>query len=253
MLGSAALAPLFTETPTAFNKVTRISAGNSFRAATLYKALLELDGQSKIAFDSSDEDPIRQLLEAEGIHDILQTDPNIAKKVQEIGTMPGGEALCSFILCDLITKAYYQDGGGNLIVVDARDPVGHMRRNNILGFKEGQVDPRSIVPFYIDTPVVPAAWRMPGDFNKNVVEVSNRRHTDATREVNPVVRPTILHDDFDDWVKQFDFDAMTDVPAPLRIDNSQHREPEDLQQLGSFIARYANVVGFCLREIKVTV
>lgn len=229
----------------AFNAVTKISAGNVFRAAALYKALLELDGTVKSRFDSTDTAMLRGMLARPGIQDVLQNDPNVGQQVTPVSMMLGVQALCGSIFCDSVSEAYHANGGGNLVVVDARDPVGHFSRNGLLGKASDQIDPSRVIPIYIDTPPEVAASRMPGDYAANLAIVNERRLTDVTREELPVVRPPMLRDDFDGWLSEM----FTDLPfrdvvlPPYCLDNGEHVGLDAIQKFSARIAQVAQKVG----------
>ena len=234
-----------------FDTITTISAGNAFRAAALYTSLLELDGQKKAEFTASDSEAIRELLAEEGINDVLQTDPNVGKRVSYVGKMMGVQALCGTIFADQVSAAYRQNDGANLVVIDARDPVGHLRRNKKVGLKRAQIHPASIVPIYIDTDDETAARRMGGDYWEKLEEVSGRRHADATRNELPVVKPDNLVYNFEDWLHQFPASVhQTEIAIPYRWDNGERTSLEHIQYFAGVIAAHAQNQAFFLYQSR---
>jgi len=220
-----------------FNSISTISAGNMFRAAALYVSEEEKKGAMKESFDSSDLSKLRDLLAVDGIQDVLQEDPTIGRRVSSVAKMPGVQALCSSIFCDNIITSYHADGGGNLVIVDARNPVGAMQRNGIIGNGESQIMPGSILPIYIDTPTEVAAARMGGVLADKIEEVSSRRHMDATREELPVTAPEVVIDDMSIWLKQFDdSEARATVAVPYRLDNGEGVGLNNIQYFAGRIA-----------------
>lgn len=229
----------------AFNSIAQISAGNMFRAATLYKVLLELQGQPRAQFEPADTDGVRELLLVPGIKDVLQTDPNIKNQVSPTAKLLGVQALCSAIFCDAIVEAYHADGGGNLVIVDARDPIGHLRRNAALGKGGRQIDPTSVMPIYIDTPAEVAASRGSGDYDANLARIRMRRETDTSRTELPVVRPTELLDEYGEWLRRL-FTNMKDGEAPVppfRLDNGESLGLGGIQNFSGHIAVAAQELG----------
>lgn len=224
----------------AFNRVSTISAGNSFRAATLYVALLELQGQRLTQFTERDVDGIREVLAVEGVEEALQNDQNIANGVADVAKLGGAQAVCSSIFCDFIKADYSRGGGGNLVIIDARDPVSIMYRNKLIGFDNDQVSPACILPVYIDTTPETAARRMSGDYQQRLIEVRARRHADATRPELPVVRPADLIEDYNVWITQF-ASLPAEVVSPLRLDNNA-MDLDNVQYLAGQVAMLAHDV-----------
>jgi len=214
-----------------FTHIQTISCGNAFRAATLYKAIREMKGERVEGFTQQDIDPVRALLKSEGIIDILQEDPNIAEQVSVVGNMPGAQNLGGTLFCDSVRRAYFKDGGANLVVVDARDPIGHMWRNQLAGQRSDQIHPSAILPVYIDTSAEASARRIEGDYEVNYRKVLERRSEDRNHHENPVVRPTEFEKTLNGWahqallasstsgetVKPYLFDNNIDDPDSLRI------------------------------------
>ena len=213
-----------------FDNIVKISAGNVFRAAALHVALLELGGHKKNSFNIEDSDDIRELLAVGGIEDILQDDPNIGRQVSIVGKMAGVQALCATIFCDEVVEAYHRDNRANLVLADARDPIGHLERNGRIGNNEGQVVPASILPFYIETSPEAAASRMKGDYNTNLALVIARRESDANRTDLPVLRPAVLLEDFDEWYSQFmNPDSPLAIAEPYLFHNGEKRQLDNVQ------------------------
>jgi len=213
-----------------FSQVASVSAGSMFRTVALYKALVEVGGGSVEEFTSSDSDAIEALLEEPGIHDVLQRDPNVESQVSIVAQMAGVQALCGTLFANSVLEAFNHQGGGNLVIVDARDPVERMISNGIVGNEAGLIPPGSIVPVYIDTPVEVAAQRLPGGLESNIFKLRNRRNADATRAELPVKRPDLLIDDYDEWSKMLLLDDDRDIPlAPYRLDNGEDMPLDDLR------------------------
>jgi cytidylate kinase len=225
-----------------FNHTRKISAGNAFRAATFYNQRL---GDAKTQFDASDTEVLRTLLAQEGMIDTLQSDPRIENQVTEVARMAGVQALCGALFCDEIHAAYNAYGGGNLVIVDARDPIGHMRRNNLLGKNPGQVHPASVMPLYIDTPAEDAARRETDEFAVSLERIMVRRITDRTREELPVIRPNNLVEDRQEWADNlFRGSTTRDEPvSPLRVDNSERVSLGDIQHFSEDFATLAQRLG----------
>lgn len=229
-----------------FRSVTKISAGNAYRAAALYAMEEEEAGRGKESFVPDDVERVRALLARENIEDRLQNDDAIGKQVSSVAALAGAQALCGTIFCDAIHSAYMRDGGANLVVVDARDPIGHMRRNQLLGSGPDLIAPSSIVPIYIDTPAEVAAARMAGNFEDNLALVRQRRHIDATRTELPVTRPHVMIDDLGAWLRQFDPSTDNEAIAhPYRFDNGAHVELDHVQYVAGMIASVSHDIA-CL-------
>lgn len=227
-----------------FSSVTAISAGNLYRAATLYKMQLTEQGHAKERFGPRDSEPLRELLATPGILDRLQQDPAIGKQVSTVANMLGVQAVCETVLCETITSAYRKGGGNNLVVIDGRNPVGCMQRHGLVGNGEGEIPASTILPAYMDTPADVAAMRMGGDFSDNLAIVTNRRLADATRPELPATKPPVLIDNVKAWARQFDEmgQSTTQIATPLHIYNGQEVSLEDLQRLSSTIVQIALTV-----------
>ena len=238
----------------AFNNVTTISAGNSFRAATYYAMIRGKAGQEVSRFTEDDVDRLRELMAKDGIYETLQNDQEIGSRVSSVAKLAGVQALCSTIFCDSIVEAYHADGGANLVIVDARDPVGHMRRNGILGVESGQIRPASILPVYIETPTEVAAMRMGGDLQEKIAEVSNRRSLDANRTEYPVVKPDKLITSYSDWQRQFTPPRdETEVVLPYRLYNGEGISLDSIQNFAGHIATMAQDVAATLAYSRASV
>lgn len=227
-----------------FNNVDTISAGNAFRAAAYYALRQEANGQVVTSFAERDIDSIREILDEDGIIDVLQNDSEIGRRVSSTAKLMGAQALCGAIFCDFISEAYHRDGGSNLVVIDARDPIGHMRRNDMLGTGAGQILPASVLPIYIDTPAEVAASRMAGEMHENVRLIEGRRLDDATRSELPVRRPDDLSEDFSGWfgwhLRQT---TTTEVSPHFLATNNEVITLENVQGLASHVAALAHTVG----------
>lgn len=224
-----------------FNDIETSSAGNAFRAAAFYHAMAELSGITLQKFVPEDTGKLIGLLATEGIVDILQNDDNIAQRVSEVAQLPGAQAVCGSIFARSVLEAYQKDGGGNLVIADARDPIGHLARNNMIGTGEGQIHPSTIIPIYIDTPADVAASRLSGDYATNLAHILERRLLDATRSELPVVRPARVTDDYDFWTRSIN-DSLTSgqIPETYRLDNHHEIDLEHIQFLGGLIASLAS-------------
>ncbi len=231
-----------------FNSISAISAGNVFRAAAYHAIRAERHGRSKESFDKNDGEALRSMLAEDGVVDILQNDPEIGSRVSATGKLPGVQRLCGSIFCDQLTEQYHASGGSNLVVVDARDPIGHLERNNLIGGEGAQIHPGSILPVYIDTSSETAAARMRGDFVANLALVQSRRYDDATREELPVVRPAVMQDDFTSWLGQLcHVDRLATVATPYRLDNSPEVTLDGIQNFAGHIASAVNDTGNWLK------
>lgn len=229
-----------------FRNISAISAGNIFRAASLYLSLRELALEPKTSLDKGDVEGILEVLAIPDIEDVLQNDPNVGTRVSEVAKFTGVQALCGAIFCEQIQTEYTRDGGANLVVVDARDPVGHMKRNGLIGSSTDQIHPANLLPIYIDTPADVSAARMPGDFKTNLEVVLARRRSDATRDELPALRPVDLIADFDTWAKQFGRDPLrSTVGRPYLLENGSKVTKDNLLWLGGFIAAFAGDVAVC--------
>lgn len=232
-----------------FKSIYTFSAGNAFRAAALLVISEEAEGRKKSEFTASDVDVLRNLLATEGIHDILQSDPAIGRRVNLVAKMAGVQALCSTIFCDSILGAYHADSGANLVIVDARDSVGIMRRNRIVGSSVAKIDPASILSVYVETPVEVAAARMGGNLGHKIDEISSRRHMDATRKELPVTRPSVLIDDFNIWVHQFEEPMPgSEVARPYRLNNGEGVTLSNVRYFAGCVAVIAQDVACCINS-----
>jgi len=223
-----------------FNRIIKISAGNIYRAAAMYKMGLESAGIAKDHFEPDDAEPLRAILERPGIYDILQHDKPIGRRVSTVAKMAGIQALCETLFVSTVVSAYHTNGGGNLVVVDGRNPVECLDRHLVIGQEDGQIRRNSIMPVYIDTPADVAAARMEGDFDENVAIIIRRRTDDATRPELPAIRPAVMLDDFDAWARQFSPEAAgrEGLAVPYRLDNGR-ASLEDLEQFGLAAAKTA--------------
>lgn len=234
-----------------FNRITTVSAGNMFRAATFYVLAGEREGRQREAFGPDDVDRLRGLLSSEGIYDVLQKDEAIGKRVSSVAQMAGVQALCGAIFSDAVVHAYHEDAGPNLVIVDARNPVGTLQRNGVIGTGSRQIDPASILPVYIDTPTEVAASRMGGIYEDRLAEVSMRRHLDVTRPELPVRPPEFVIHDYAEWEAQFSTPVSGgDVALPLHVDNGEAMSLVHLQQLAGHIAVVAQEAAFYLNNHK---
>ncbi len=231
---------------TGFQNITTISAGNVFRAAALYTIIEEERGNNIESFAPSDDSKLRSMLREEGMIDILQNDPSIGARVSHVAKFAGVQALCGSLFCDTIEQAYFADGGHNLVVVDARDPVGHMKRNNLLGTEAGKIVPLSVLSVYIDTPTEVAASRMKGSLEDNVRLVAERRYADANREELPVLPPSVTVP-VQAWADQVPFwdgstiESLDEPLPPLHIMNGTESSLEYVKYIGDILAASATM------------
>ena len=232
-----------------FDNIEAISAGNAFRAAALLISHLEEKGQPKTSFRPEDIDDVRELLAKKGVREMVQTDPKIGKLVSHTSKLPGAQALGNTIFCDQVSEAFKRDGGANLVVVDARDPVAHLKRNDLVGSAPDQIHPGAIMPIYIDTPIAVAASWVKGDYFTAVAEICDRRLTDATRVEFPVTDPDEVIHNFDVWNAQFAPGLeLTDTVAPWRFMNGPSVELPNIQWLGNLLAHAASDQAINLRH-----
>jgi len=225
---------------TAFNAVTNISAGNAYRAVALYAMREAAKGHPRASFEAADAGNVRKLLQTKGVIDLLQTGKAIGKNVSKVAQLPGVHQLCAQLFAEDVLAAYHADGGGNLVIVDARDPVGTLGRTESIGTAAGQIHPGSIMPLYIDTPTAVAADRMAGDYSDNLWTVLYRRHLDATRTDFPVRRPETLLDDADEYFGQFMGPLRDCVATPYRLDNDHRIDLDNVQWFAGLVALKAH-------------
>lgn len=223
-----------------FNHISTISAGNIYRAAALYVITQEEFGNEITSFSETDVDRLRELLAEDDVIDVLQNDPEVGRRVSPTAKFAGAQALCGTLFCDYLLDAYERDGGSNLVVVDARDPLGHMRRNNLLGEGTHQIAPTSVIPLYIDTPIQVAASRMKGSLEDNVEIVRSRRHDDANRAELPVSPPEILVENFRDWVTDVSRNSDGYIPTHYLAKNGENITLDNIQYLASLVSLAAH-------------
>jgi hypothetical protein len=233
-----------------FKNITTISAGNMFRAASLYVSLLEVEGQTKESFSPADSDAVYELLALEGIEQVLQHDPNVGSRVSKIAKLPGVYDLCSDIFSGAILADYQADGGGNLVVVDSRDTMRHFQHNNRLGDAADQINPAAILPVYVDNPIQDAAARLPGDTVANLAMICERRFTDATREDFPVHPPADFVTNPKAWAAQFVKDQHPEAVLPLFIWNDRCFTMDHVRQTADTVAKLAHTVGRQLYRLQ---
>jgi cytidylate kinase len=233
-----------------FNGVVTVSAGNSYRAAALWVVRNELVLPDEFNDDHTEE--VRELLLTNGIETVLQTDPEVKSLVATVAKIPGAQTVCSALYCDQVMAARQKDGGGNLVIADARDPIGHMKRNGLLGLA---VPPESVIPIYIDTPASLAAKRevaaakTPKDYYEELEAIVLRRFNDATRREIPVEIPDVLLSDFDLWSRQFEGQKI--VADHLLLLNDEGLTLPLIDELSRRIARVALSVGHRLAALDV--
>lgn len=232
-----------------FDHIATVSAGNMYRAVAMYVMTQEREGYERTSFSEDDVEHLRGLLSSEGIYDYLQKNAAIGKRVSSVAQMPGVHGLCGAVFSDAVEEAYHKDGSANLVIVDARDPVGHLRRSGRIGTAPDQIEPASIMPIYIDTPAEVAASRLSGEYAERLEEVTSRRHMDATRAELPVKRPGNLISSFSEWWHQFGFPASgSEVAAPLLMDNGEHVSLDHIQHFAGLVAVAAQDAGFYLNN-----
>jgi hypothetical protein len=180
------------------------------------------------------------------INEVLQSDPNIGLRVNIIAKMAGAQALCGSMTGARVLDAYHQNGGGNLVVADFRDPLGTMIRHNVIGESHGQVSPASVMPIYVETPTEVAAKRMGGNFNDRLVEVATRRLMDSTRKEHPVMRPSVMLEDFGAWLDQFQKSVNGELALPYLLYNGEGVSLENVQHTAGMIAAMAQNLAYTL-------
>lgn len=236
---------------TGFNGITTISAGNVFRAAALYTLNEEKQGRVVDGFSPQDAPRLRSMLKEDGVIDILQNDDEVGRRVSRVAKFAGVQALCGTLFCDSIQEAYFADDGHNLVIVDARDPVGHMKRNNLLGNEKGKILPLSVISAYVDTPIHVAASRMSGDLDDNVRLVTERRHADATRAELPVLPPAVTTPirEWFELMPYWDGSTITSLDEslpPLHIQNGEESSLEYVKYVGDILAASATMASFAI-------
>lgn len=234
-----------------FTSALAISAGNAFRAAALYRLRLRNQGTEKDQFVPEDAYEIRRLLSDEETVHLLQNDPEIGRSVSEVARLAGIQAVCGTLFAETVRDAYMLDGGGNIVVADARDPIGHLLRNDMIGGDSYQIHPETVISLYIDTPPDVAAERMSGDYNENLNIVQLRRHLDETRDELPAIRPDDLFCDYDEWVRSLNTPWVLDRrPPTLCLDNGRSMALSSTVHLGDRLGHLANDIGLLNRASK---
>lgn len=209
-----------------FQNITAISAGNAFRAAAHYVIERERHGSLVEHFEPRHAAEIGKLLKQDGIIEYLQNDDAIGRRVSTVAKMAGVQALCEPLFCNLVQQTYNAptQNGQNLVIMDARDPVAVLRRNNAIGYEENQLLPHTILPVFIDTSAETAAkWSGP-DYETELAIILKRRAEDANRPENPVRVPegNQLTDDLKAWYRQFvDEPPYNENPLQFRIPNDE--------------------------------
>ncbi len=229
-----------------FQNISTISAGNVFRAAAYYVMEAEKAGRTVDSFAHADVRKLRNLLATDGVVDFLQEDEQVGRRVSSIAQFTGTQLLCGTIFCDFVVEAYERDGGSNLAIVDARDPIGHFKRNDILGDGPGKILPASVMPLYIDTPVETAASRMKGNLHDNIAIVQARRHADTTRPELPVRPPATLSDDLSSWLRALPRTREGYIPTHFLAKNDADVAIDNIQYLASVVAACSNHIGLAL-------
>jgi len=231
-----------------FTRIVTISAGNFFRGAGLYADRLGRAGRPKATFTREDAEPLRELMVEGGILEELQTD-EAGTKASAASRLPGVLALCETVFCETVREEYHRDGGGNLVVTDARNPLEIFDRRGLMGVGQDQIDPLSVIPYYIETPAEVAAKWLGDNYEKQRANIEQRRHLDATRPEHPVTMPTNLIDDLDVWWEQFTPPRNQRMPAaPFRLVNTAGTSPEHIQWFGSEVAILAQDLALSLNH-----
>jgi len=231
-----------------FTNIVTISAGNFFRGAGLYAERLEWSGRPKRAFARADTEPLRELMAEKDILEQLQTD-SVGNKASAASRLPGALALCETAFCETIREEYHRDGGGHLVITDARNPLNIFARRGLVGSEHDQIDPLSVIPYYIDTPAEVAAGWLTGDYDEQLANIRHRRHSDATRPEHPITVPTNLIGDFDAWWDQFVSPRHEGVlAAPYHLINGANTEPAHTQWLGGKIVILAQDLFLSLNQ-----
>jgi len=233
---------------TAFRSIVRISAGNAFRAAALHVISEAAKGHAITTFNNNPEaaQSVLSIFQDPGQHDRLQHDPAIGVQVSKVAQMAGVQVLCRTVFCNAVVSAYNANGGGNLVIADARGPVEQLLWHGSVGSQPGKIEAASILPVYIHTPVDISAARLGGNLQEKIAYVAGRRRDDAERTEFPVIVPDELIEDYDEWLKQFAVPAIGgNVALPLRIDNGA-ANPANIQYLGGMVASLAQGVAYTL-------
>jgi hypothetical protein len=239
-----------------FNAIESYSNGNVFRAAAHLLIEEESLGGSRKAFDERDAEAIARIFVDPSLRERLQTHPDVANRVSTMATtMVGVQAVCNAIFCDAVQRAYNYEGGGNLVIIDARDPVGILGRHGLLGYGPGQIIPASILPAHIDNSPEVAGKRMKSDMSEQdrIEYVSRRREQDME---NPELkyRPPLEADcdsDLETWMEQFnrlvkDPDGNGEVARHLWIDNGEGMTLANARSICGAIAIFAQNVAIAL-------
>ena len=234
-----------------FDTISTISAGNIFRAAAHYTKVAEGGGKIIKAFSQTDAPLLRSMLDEEGMIDFLQNDDAVGKHVSEVAQFAGVQALCGVLFCEDIQRSYFENSGHNLVIVDARDPVGHMTRNNLLGTSKGKILPLSVLSVYIETPTHVAASRLKGSLEDNTKVVAERRLADATRAELPVVAPnnTTPIREWSSTIPFWDGVSISSLGEPLstlHITNGEERSLEYIKYVGDVLAEAATMTAYAI-------
>jgi hypothetical protein len=221
-----------------FNKVTTISAGNAYRALALAHAISAYNGDVLDFEDEETKQGIIKMLEVEGVEEILQTDEGVARSVSNVAAMPGSQDLCRTIFTNMVSKAYnHNNGVGNLVIVDARNPLEQLVEYGVIGEEEEQIHPLRILHLFLDTPLGALEAR-----GVDVTETKKRRYLDRNRKDHPFVMPneTLDRKSIPYALQHLSgLHGNCDLLPPFRVDGAS-MTLDDVEELGYKIAVLAH-------------
>lgn len=233
-----------------FAKVMRFSAGNVFRAATLLVA----EEGDKPAFGLDDVPAIREVLARTDIEPVLQHDPRIKESVSTVAKAEGVQDVCNTIVGQMVTEAYFADGGANLVILDGRRPLTILDTYGFFGAGPGQVKPESTLPVHVSAPVDVAARRLvkpvegegQADYERRVLAeaeiIGRRRAQDEGREEFPYVVPELLTPSLEVWTAIVSGRAAGNRATHFHFDNGENTTPFDVKRFAGQVARLSGVV-----------
>ena len=189
-----------------FRRISTLSAGNLFRAATLHVLNLEADHIEKQEFLPEDVIVINGLLKTPNIIERLQNDQRIGGRVSDVSRMAGIQALCGTLFAEMVVNAYHATDGASLVIADARDPVGHLED---------------------------------GGYEESLDMVNSRRRLDAERHELPVIVPAGLIDDYSTWVRSLNkYWTLENGPPTYRLNNGREVDLDQVTHIGDIIGAH---------------
>ncbi len=222
-----------------FRRISTLSAGNLFRAATLHVLNLEADHIEKQEFLPEDVIVINGLLKTPNIIERLQNDQRIGGRVSDVSRMAGIQALCGTLFAEMVVNAYHANDGASLVIADARDPVGHLIRNGKIGSARDQIRQETVLSLYVDTPPDVAAEREDGGYEESLDMVNSRRRLDAERHELPVIVPAGLIDDYSTWVRSLNkYWTLENGPPTYRLNNGREVDLDQVTHIGDIIGAH---------------